>query len=75
MPKISIEIMKTIDQREIQKTTKEKQAKTERSSSYSEKVRAKWLCWAFKLGFLLFICKASLIFKSNLELVLSIREL
>ena len=41
MPKISIEIMKTIDQREIQKTTKEKQAKTERSSSYSEKVRAK----------------------------------
>ena len=40
--------------------------------SYSEKVRDKWLCWAFKLGFLQLICKASLIFKSNLELALSI---
>ena len=28
---IRIEIMKTIDEREMQKTTKEKQAKTERS--------------------------------------------
>ena len=36
--------MKTIDERELQKTTKEKQAKTERSkrnSSYSERVGAK----------------------------------
>ena len=36
--------MKTIDEREMQKTTKEKQAKTERSKgnrSYSESVRAK----------------------------------
>ena len=67
--------MKTIDEREMQKTTKEKQTKTERSKgnrSYSERVRAKWFCWAFKLGFLQLICKASLIFKSNLELVLSI---
>ena len=31
MPIISVEIMKTIDERELQKTTKEKQAKTERS--------------------------------------------
>ena len=41
---ISVEIMKTIDQREMQKTTKEKQTKTERSKenrSYSERVRAK----------------------------------
>ena len=41
---ISVEIMKTIDKREIQKTTTEKQTKTERSKgnrSYSEKVRAK----------------------------------
>ena len=75
MPIISIEIMKTTDEREMQKTTKEKQTKTERSKgnrSYSERVRAKWFCCAFKLGFLQLICKASLIFKSNLELALSI---
>ena len=73
---ISVEIMKTIDEREMQKNKiKEKQIKTERSKgnrSYSERVRAKWFCCAFKLGFLQLICKASLIFKSNLELALSI---
>ena len=66
--------MKTIDEREFQKTTKEKQTKTERSKgnrSYSERVRAEWFCCAFKLGFLQLTCKASLIFKSNLELALS----
>ena len=55
MPIISVEIMKTIDEREMQKTTKEKQTKTERSKgnrSYSERVRAKWFCCAFKLGLL-----------------------
>ena len=75
MPIISVEIKKTIDEKEMQKTTKEKQTKTERSKgnrSYSERVRAKWFCCAFKLGFLQLICKASLIFKSNLELTLSI---
>ena len=75
MPIISVEIMKTIDKREMQKTTKEKQTKTERSKgnrSYSERVRAKWFCCAFKLGFPQLICKASLIFKSNLQLDLSI---
>ena len=44
MPIISIEIMKTIDERELQKTTKEKQTKTERSKvnrSCSERVAAK----------------------------------
>ena len=44
--------MKTIDEREMQKTTKEKQTKTERSKenrSYSERVRAKWFCCAFKV--------------------------
>ena len=41
--------------------------------NYSERVRAKWFCCAFKLSFLQLICKASLIFKSNLELALSIR--
>ena len=67
--------MKTIDEREMQKTTKEKQTKTERSKgnrSYSERVRAKWFCCAFKFGFLQLICKLSLIFKSNLELALLI---
>ena len=66
--------MKTIDEREMQKTTKEKQTKTERSKenrSYSERVRAKWFCCGFKLGFLQWICRASLIFKSNLDLTLS----
>ena len=41
MPIISIEIMKTTDERERQKTTKEKQTKTETSKgnrSYSERV-------------------------------------
>ena len=44
MPIISVEIMKTMDEREMGKTTKEKQAKTEKSKgnrSYSERVRAK----------------------------------
>ena len=44
MSKISLEIMKTIDEREMQKTAKEKQIKSERSngnSSYSETVRGK----------------------------------
>ena len=61
-------MMKTIDDRELPKTTKEKQTKAERSKgnrSYSESVRANWFCCAFNLGFLQLICKASLVFKSN----------
>ena len=57
------------------KATNEKQTKAEKSKenrSYSESVRAKWFCNAFNLGFLQWTCKASLFFKSNLELVLSI---
>ena len=68
-------MMRIIDEREMEKTTKEKQKKTERSKgnrSYSERVRAKWFCCAFKLCFLQSICKASLIFKFNLDLALSI---
>ena len=77
MPIISVEIMKTTDEREMQKTIQEKKTKkTERSKrnrSYSERARAKWFCCAFKyIGFLQLICKASLVFKSNLELPLSI---
>ena len=65
------EIIKIVD--EMQKTTK-KQTKTEKSKgdrNYSERVRAKWFCCAFKVGFPQLKCKASLIFKSNLELALS----
>ena len=65
------EIMKIIDERETQKA-KTKTEKNEGDGSYSERVRAKWFCCAFKLGFLQLICKGSLIFKSNLELALSI---
>ena len=67
----SVEIIKTRDEREMQKTTKEKQTRTERNKgnrSYSKRVRAKWFCCAFKSGFLQLICKTSLIYKSNLEL-------
>ena len=44
MPIIRVEMMKKIDEREMQKTTKEIQTKTERSignRSYNGKVRAK----------------------------------
>ena len=54
---------------------RKKKTKTEKNKgdkSYSERVRAKWFCCAFKLGFLQLIRKASLIFKPNLELALSI---
>ena len=69
--------MKTTDEREMQKTTKKKNKQTKAeiskgNKSYRETVRAKWLCCAFKLRFLQLICKASLIFKSNLELALLI---
>ena len=64
------DIMEIIDERERQKN---KDRKKERSgANYSESVRAKWFCCAFKLGFVQLICKVSLIFKSNLELALSI---
>ena len=40
-------------------------------TGYTERVRDKWFCYAFKLGFLQLIYKASVIFESNLELALS----
>ena len=52
--------------------TKQKQKRTKGDRNYSERVRAKWVCSAFDLSFLQLICKASLIFKSNLESALSI---
>ena len=52
--------------------TKTKTKQNKGVGSYSERVRDKWFCWAFKLGFLKLIWKGSLIFKSTLELALSI---
>ena len=63
------EIMKIIDERETQK--KAKTEKNKGDGSCNERVTAKWFC-ALKLDFLQLICKASLIFKSNLDLALSI---
>ena len=64
------------EKRKKQKQQQQQQkTRTERSKgnrSYIERVRAKWFCCAFKLDFLELICKASLIFKSNLELALSV---
>ena len=58
-----------------EKKSRQKKLKIEKNKvekSYSERVRAKSFCCAFKLGFLQLICTASLIFKSNLQLALSI---
>ena len=49
------EIIKTIDEK--------KDRKEQRSdASYSERIRVKWFCCAFKSGFVQLICKASSIF-------------
>ena len=63
MPIISVEIMKITDERETQTNKKTKIEKNKGDKSYSKRVRAKWFCWAFKLGLLQSICKASLIFR------------
>ena len=59
-------IMKIIDERETQRKQRQKRTRPGGGGykSYSESVSA--------LGFLQIICKASLIFSSNLELALSI---
>ena len=59
-------------QQQQQQQTKTKSKKSKGNRSYSGKVKTTWFCCAFKLGFLQSICQASLIFKSNLELALSI---
>ena len=68
--------MEKIDEREMQKTTKEIQVKQKGARGteavVKERVRTNWFCFPFKLGLLQLICKASLIFKSNIELTLSI---
>ena len=61
---------------EKQNKTKQKTKKDRKEQggkrSYSERVRAKRFYCAFKLDFFQLICNASLIFKLNLELALSI---
>ena len=68
MPIISARDNENNEWKRKAKTKKTKTEKNKGGKSYSERVRAKWFCCAFKLGFLQLICKASLIFKSNLEL-------
>ena len=49
------------------KQKKNKDRKKKKSgASYSETMKAKWFCYAFKFGFVQIICKASLTFKLNL---------
>ena len=64
--------MKEKRKKQTKTKTKTKTEKNKGDKSYSEMVRVKYSCCAFKLGFLQLICKSSLIFKSNLELALSI---
>ena len=48
----------------LNRKTKDKDGEQQRADArYSESVRAKWVCCAFKLGFLQLICQASLVFK------------
>ena len=63
--------MRVNDEREREKQQRQKKKQT-CDGSYSDRVRAKWFCCTFKLGFVQLMCKASLIFKSNLELALPI---
>ena len=52
---------------------KQRQERTKRGpQNYSETVKAKVICCVFKFGFFQSICKAFLIFMSNLELALSL---
>ena len=64
------DIMEIIDERKKQENKDRK--KQRNGASYSESARDKWLCCAFKLGFVQLICKGSLIFMLTLELALSI---
>ena len=69
--------MKEKRQKKTKKKQQQKKPKKDRkeqggNGNYSERVRTKWFCCAFKLDLLQVICKTSLIFKSNFELPLSI---
>ena len=67
MPISSAYIMKIIDKRNMRK-----KQKGTREEEGGDRMETKWFCCAFKLDFLQLICKGSSIFKSNLELALSI---
>ena len=54
---------------------KRNEKKNKGDGSYSDGVRDEWFCWAFKLGFLQSMCKAYLIFKLALSIILKEREL
>ena len=54
------------------KANNKKRKKIRGGASYSESERPKWFPCTFKLGLVQLTCKASLIFKSSLELGLSI---
>ena len=62
--------MKKNCKKQQRQTNKDK--KEQEEQSYIERVRGKWFCCTFKLGVLQLICQASLIFKSKLELALTI---
>ena len=64
--------MKIMNEREARK--KIKTEKNNGDKSYSESVRAKLFCCAFKLGLLQLIRKVFLIFKSNLDLSIILKE-
>ena len=69
MPIISV---KDNENNRWKRNAKKFKKKNKGDGSYSERVRGKWFCWAFKLDFLQLISTDSLIFKSNLEFALSI---
>ena len=67
--------MKITDETETQKNKQRQKRKGVGGGggrSYRERGRDIGFCSAFKIGFLRLICKASLTFKSNLALTLSI---
>ena len=66
MPKISVRDNEKNIWKRTSKKNNDNKTKTEKNKwdkSYSERVRDKWFCCAFKLGFLQLICKASLVCK------------
>ena len=76
MPITSVEIMKTIEERKLQKQQKRNKQRQKRAKG-TESIVKGWEVNYFvvHLNFLSFpqlICKASLIFMSNLDLALSI---
>ena len=56
----------------VEKKKKKREREGRGDTSYGESVEVKWFSCAFKLGFLQLMCKASLIFNSNLELALQV---